>query len=380
MQISPAKISPLFDPKFTPPYCPNTECAAHRDSKCFKWFRHASYATRLGRVPRFRCRGCWRTFSSSRFKPTYYMKRPLLLEPIACGLVAGSAQRQLARSLSCSHQTVSQLAARLGRHAFLYQARALASQIRITEPVIYDDFETFAYSQDAALGVGTAVGASSFFLYSIEATRHRGPGNLAKRGKPIEPDRFAHGYHNAFKRTLDRLLPLVPKGTSLSLTTDGHTGYLRGLREHPERERVEYRIFKNPKGRKKGQARSAEARLRDAAHFASDLCHKLMRHSLADHRRETIAHGKRHCGVMERIAVFMVWRNFIKHRSERKPGATPAMQLGLTDKPLSWEELLSERLLPSRISLSESWMQIFNRNWVTPELGRNTRHRRVHAT
>jgi len=308
------------------------------------------------------------------------MKRPYLLEPIARGLVAGSAQRQLARSLSCSHQTVSRLAARLGRHALLYQSRALASQIRITEPVIYDDFETFAYSQDAALGVGTASGASSFFLYSIEATRHRGPGNLAKRGKPIDPDPFAHGYHNAVERTLDRLLPLVPQGASLTLITDGHPGYLRGVREHPGKERVEHRIFKNPNDRKKGQARSLEARLRDAAHFASDLCHKLIRHSLADHRRETIAHGKRHCGVMERIALFMVWRNFIKHRSERKPGETPAMRLGLTDKPLGWGALLAERLLPSRVPLSESWRHIFERNWVTPELGRNTRHRRVHAT
>ncbi len=380
MPKHPRKFSPLFDPKFTPPFCPNAKCLAHYDSSTFRWFRHASYPTRLGRVSRFRCRDCNSTFSSSTFSTTYYLKQPYLLALVAAGLVAGSAQRQLARSLRCSHQTVSNLAARLGRHALLFQTQALRHVAQINERVIYDDFETFAYSQDAAMGIGTAVGSSSYFLFGIEATRHRGPGALVKRGKPLEePDRFACSYSDAIQRTLDRLLGLVPADESLQFILDGHPGYIRGIRKHPGQERVEYHVFKNPKNRRKGEPRSPEARRRDAAHFASDLCHKLLRHSLADHRRETIAHGKRHNAVMERVALFMIWRNFSKHRSERKPGETPAMRLGLTDRPLDWTDLLKERLFLSRIPLSPSWLHVYKRAWITPEVGANTRHDLVHA-
>lgn len=379
MPSHPTQLSPLFDPGFKPPFCPNDRCGAHYIPESFRWFRHSSYPTRLGRVPRFRCKSCRRTFSSATFSPTYYLKHPHLLSKVAAGLVAGSAQRQLARSLECSHQTVSNLAAKLGRHALLFQAQALAKRVLIREPVIYDDFETFAYCQDAAMGIGTAVGAESFFLYGFEATRHRGPGNIKHRSPFMPEDAFAKGYHNAFKRMLDRLLPLVPEGESLVLNTDDHPGYTRGLKEHPGKGHVKHQIFRNPKDRKKGEPRSLEARQRDAAHFASDLCHKLLRHSLADHRRETLAHGKRHNAVLERGGLFTIWRNFCKHRSERKPGETPAMWLGLTDKPLTWKEILSQRLFPSKIQLPPSMRHIYDRKMETPELGRNRRHDRAHA-
>ncbi|MEM7316584.1 MAG: hypothetical protein AAF497_25910, partial [Planctomycetota bacterium] len=153
----------------------------------------------------------------------------------------------------------------------------------------------------------------------------------------------------------------------------------RALKRHPWRDRVEHRVFKNPKGRKKGVPPTLEAQLRDAAHFASDLCHKLMRHSLSEHRRETISHAKRHNAVMERMMVFMVWRNFIKFASEREPIETPAMRIGIAERQLDWETVLCERLLPSRIPASPSWMHIHGKNWETPELGNNSVHRRVYA-
>jgi len=114
----------------------------------YRFRRHGSYATRRrSAVPRFRCLVCQRTFSRQSFAVSYYLKRPELLVPVAAGLQAGSAHRQLARTLGCAHSTVTRLSARLGRHAMLLSAHALQHlEGQLAEPVVLDHFETFEFT------------------------------------------------------------------------------------------------------------------------------------------------------------------------------------------------------------------------------------------
>ena len=110
--------------------------------------------------------------------------------------------------------------------------------------------------------------------------------------------------------------------------------------------------------------------------FPSDTLHTLLRHSLAHHRRETIAFGRRLNAVMERMFLTAVWRNFIKARSERRPDpATPAMSLGLAFEPWSWPRVLSRRLFPGREETPAVWDKLYRREWTTEALRSNTRHR-----
>jgi hypothetical protein len=105
----------------------------------------------------------------------YYLKRPELLVPVAAGLVAGSAHRQLARSLRCAPATVTRLGPRLGRHALLFMARVRPRLGPPREPLVYDDFETFFGAQDFAVGLGTAVG-QPLTTPAPAPTRSRRPG------------------------------------------------------------------------------------------------------------------------------------------------------------------------------------------------------------
>jgi hypothetical protein len=57
-------------------------------------------------VTRYKCPTCGQGFSTQTFACTYYLKRPEYLRPIAAGLVAGSAHRQIARSLGCAPSTM----------------------------------------------------------------------------------------------------------------------------------------------------------------------------------------------------------------------------------------------------------------------------------
>ncbi len=83
----------------------------------------------------------------------------------------------------------------------------------------------------------------------------------------------------------------------------------------------------------------------------------LIRHSGANHKRETIAFSKRRQSALERVAVFAVWVNFQKSRHEKARDATPAQWLGLVDRKLTTEDILAARHFPSRIPLPLRWRQ-----------------------
>jgi transposase-like protein len=340
---------------FVPDHCPWQECRSHPPGERFRFHRHGIYIRKSdGRsVPRFLCLTCRRTFSLQTFSVTYYLKRADLVVPVAAGLNAGSAHRQLARSLGCNPSTVTRLAARLGRH------------------------ESFAYSQDYPLGIGTPVGQRSWFVYGIEpATRRRGgkSGSVAPaRRKALKTGTYTKpgAYGRSVRNTVDRLLQAVPEHDGLDLISDGHPSYRREIERHPERSRIRHRVFPNPRRGTKGSPRTPEARERDREMFPVDLLHLLMRHSLAHHRRETIAFGRRHNAVMERMFLMVVWRNLVKRTSERdRQSDTPAMILGLARQPWSWPRVLARRLFPWRVSVPPSWMKIYRRAWITPTLPR----------
>ena len=298
--------------------------------------------------------------------------------PVAAGLLAGSAHRQLARSLQCAPSTVTRLAARLGRHSLLLHAFGLDQLDGIKEPVVYDDFETFFLSQDLPCGLSTPVGQETSFLYGLDYAPHRRSGrprSARKRRRHPDPQPESGGYVRAFQRTLDLLLEIHRGPHPLDLVTDEHPGYRSGLRGHPQRHRIRHHVFANPKDRP-----SEEATRRDRAMFAADLLHSLIRHSLAHHRRETIAFCRRLNALLERGFLMAVWRNWIKGRSERKNDrTTPAMQVGLAREPWDWSRVLVKRLFPWRLRLPAHWMTIYRRELITLEIGPNTRHALIRA-
>ena len=342
--------------RFRPPFCPHEGCPAHTDSGGpYVAKRDGSYRRQcdpLRRVQRFRCGTCGRGFSQRSFATTYRLKRPELLAPVAALLVAGSANRQIARSLGCSHSTVTRMSVRLGRHATLFQRWTLAQVDEIREPIVFDHFETFVRSQVERLGVGTAVGDRSWFVYGLDGARYLRVGGRSTRKRALKrsPIPVRKGViTDSTARLLQMLLAKSPGG--LDLVSDDHPSYTSVVRKL-QRGAVPIRhsIFANPdRSPKRDRAR---ARRRDRGMFAVDLVHKLIRHSQAHHRRETIAFGRRVDYTVGRLALFAVWRNFVKRRSERRVSrSSPAMDLGLTDRLWSWVDVLAVRLFEQRAEL-----------------------------
>jgi transposase-like protein len=360
--------------RFHPAHCPWRECTQHRPRGRYRCVRVGSYVRRCDprrRIPRFRCPSCARTFSRQSFATSYYLKRPGLLVPVVAGLVAGSAHRQIARGLGCAPSTVTRLSARLGRHALLVQAEALAAlDSGVDEPIVWDHFETFVFSQDDRLGLGTAVGQRSWFVYSFDPAPHRrGPRSVRRRARlrPL-PEPSPQAVVRSTARVLSLLERLAPRG--FQLISDDHPAYRAAI---AGRSLIRHRVYANP-GRGP-RADPLPAVVRDRQMFAVDLLHKLLRHSQAHHRRETIAFGRRSNAILERAAVLAVWRNFVKKLSERRSAElTPAMRLQLAARRWSWGDVLARRRFPDRTRWPPGWERIYRRGWITPAVGRHLAH------
>jgi hypothetical protein len=293
---------------------------------------------------------------------------------VASGLAACSAHRQLARSVYCAKTTVTRLAERLGRHAILFHSRCNAHLPTLTEAIVHDHFEVFIGRQDHALGVGTAVGARSRYVYDIDPAPHRGSGRRPDRKQDHEATaRGTMSYVRSIKRSVSGLIPHLSEGQKLVLRVDGRLDYRVALRDPALGSRVTLEAFPNPERGPKGTPRSPEAMRRDLAMFPVDQWHQLLRHSCSDHKRETIAFGRRLESILGRAYLMAVWKNFIKARSERAPDrTTPAMRLGLTDRRWRFERILARRLFKHREPVSECALRLYEKGWTTslPKLDR----------
>jgi hypothetical protein len=288
---------------------------------------------------------------------------------VAAGLAACSAHRQIARSAHCAKTSVTRMAERLGRHAILFHLRSRESVPGISESIVHDHFEAFIVRQDQALGIGTAVGANSWFVYDVDPSPHRGSGRRPDR-KAATLLRGKKPYVASIRRTLHALLPKVIAPDLLCVRVDGRVDYQAAVLARALRERVRLIVFPNPKRGPKGTPRSPETKLRDWAMFPVDQLHQLLRHTCSDHKRETISFGRRLESILGRAHLMAVWKNFIKVRSERKRQLmrkTPAMWLGLAEERWRWEWLLSRRLFTGRASVPKSMRKLYEKRW-TPGL------------
>ena len=363
---------------FWPRFCPWPDCAAHHDAgaRRVRFRRHGAYSRRCDgrRVPRFRCPCCRRTFSLQSFAVSYYLKRPELTQPIARGLVAGSAHRQIARSAGCHHATVTRRSQRLGRHAALLHHLVLRELPDTAEPVIVDDFDSFAFSQYFPCTLPTAVGASSWFVYGFAFAPERRRGRMSPRQKRTRARlELRHGRppRGAVREAFRRLVERLPRGP-LHLIADADPAIRRAV---ASMARVRLEVHPNPARGPKGSRRSRAARERDRAMFPNDQLHRFLRHTEAAHRRETIAFGRSYNGLIERLALFVVWRNLVQSRSERRPrDGTTAMRLSGVRRPWSWDDVFARRLQPSRVNPPEEVWRLYRREVVTPPLTRERRH------
>jgi transposase-like protein len=333
---------------FRPPFCPNPHCDSRKNPTTWRFLRKGFYhrLTKPRRVQRYRCTRCHRNFSSQTFSVAYWLKRPDLLEPVFHRLVACSGFRQIAREWRISHSTVRRLSDRLGRHCLLFHER-MRPREGPREPVVLDGFRTFEHSQYWPMDLNLVVG-TSLFVYGFNDAELRRSGTMrpaqALKRRILE-GRVGRPDPQATRRRVEELLRrVVPPGGRVTLRSDEHRSYPQAIRRLRDRHVVHERTS------------SKAARTTSNPLFPANLSDLLLRHSSANHKRETVAFSKRRQSALYRLAIWVVWRNYMKDRSENRPKGTPAQALGLVPRTLALREVLGRRLFPERVAGIRGWL------------------------
>ena len=350
-----------------PPHCPNPACDFHRDPRGWRFVKKGFFVreARPRRIQRYRCTRCGRSFSSQTFSPSYWLRRPELLRPVFHRLLGCSALRQIAAEFEVSHTTVLRQAERLGRHCLLFQQRWQPSGPP-REPLVLDGFRSFEAGQYWPFDAQLLVGAS-YFVYGFNEAELRRSGTMTRaQRKKREALEARHGrpHPQATRQAVQELVArILPPGAHAEMWSDDHRAYPAALKRLADRS-ITHRTLSSRR------ARTATNPL-----FPVNLADLLIRHTGANHKRETIAFSKRRQGAMYRLAVWQVWRNFVKWTSERRRERTPAQALGIVGRRLRVDDVLRERLFPTRVALAPWLARCYAGHIPTRRLARI----RVHA-
>lgn len=357
---------------FQPPFCPNPKCVYHNNSNPSWPYKRAGFFLRLAhpqRIQRFTCRQCHRSFSSQTFHTSYWLKRPDLLPRLLLKAVGAMANRQIARDLDVAPSTIDRLLARLGRHCLLLHAQ-LTSHAKPTGPLVLDSFESFEFSQFFPFQHHLLVEADSSFFWAFTDSPLRRKGRMTpaqKRRRLRLEQRLGRPDPAAVVKDVRALLtPILSRLQTVTLRSDDHRAYPRAIADLPCR--IEHQV-------------TSSRQRRDAANplFEINLLDLLIRHSQANHRRQTLAWSKRRQSSAERLAILTVWRNYVKYRWEKRCRQTPAMLKGLCQRRWRVNDVLARRLFRTKIELTERWAQYYDRTIQTPVLGTNRRHELKYA-
>ncbi len=331
------------------------------------WKRQGFFCRQLipQRIQRFQCLACRRTFSTQTFAANYWLKRPDILPRLLMKTVGAMANRQIARELAVAPSTVDRQLARLGRHCLLVHQQLL-KDCRISGPVAIDGFESFEYSQYFPFHHNVAIEVETGFFLGFTSSPLRRKGRMRpaqKRRRAYLEATLGVPDPRAVESGMRDLLQIIAKSAPrLHLRSDDHPSYPRAFRALPCR--VVHEITP-----------SQEQRNTSNPLFEANLLDLLIRHSSANHRRETIAWSKRRNASSLRLAVFLVWRNLVKRRWEKGSPESPAMLKGLADHLFGVEEILAVRHFHTRITLEPPWARIYAGEEQTPALGVNRSHR-----
>lgn len=359
-------------PGWRPPFCPDPNCRFHRRFPSEWPFKKAGFYFRQAaphRIQRFTCLACGRNFSQQTFSSDYWLKRPDLLPKLVTKTVGAMANSQAARDLGCSPSTCDRQVNRLGRHSFLFHSLEMESAISPREIVI-DGFESFEFSQFFPFHHHQAVELPSAFFLGFTDSPLRRKGRMTagqlRRRQQLE-EQLGRPDPKAQEKDIALLLEDVLRGChKVTIRSDDHRTYPRVIRQLPCDV---IHLVTSAKARRDRDNPLWEINVLDAG----------IRHGCANHRRETLAWSKRRQRSAERLAIYLVWRNYIQVRPVKGGASTPAMRKGLREEPVSVGELLSRRLFVTQISLPPRWKQYYWGEVVTPAVGTNRRHELKYA-
>ena len=282
----------------------------------------------------------------------------------------GMASRQIARDLEVSPETVDRHIARLGRHCMLLHHNLMQHSAPVSE-VVVDGFESFEYSQFFPMHHNVAVEKDTdFFIYFNDSPLRR-KGRMTevqKRRRQHLERTLGRPDPKAIEKDMIELIEVALNGReSAVIYSDDHPAYKRSLKKIGTK--IDHRITPGSAHRDSNNSL-----------WEVNLLDLLIRHCNANHKRETIAWSKRRQSSAYRLAILLVWRNYMKGRREKTRGSpTPAMARGMLERPLKLKDVLQKRFFRTRCELPPRWVEYYEKTVKTVAIEKPRRHELKYA-
>jgi transposase-like protein len=349
---------------FTPPFCPNTNCFDHicEDYTYTQYVRNGWKYTQKppGFNQKFKCTTCKKGFSYNTFSIDFRKKIINLGEEVLFSSMNGMSNSSIALKLQVSEATVRNRFKFIGRQSLLFE-KYMHKDLVIRESVAYDGFESFTYDQYSPCYINTSVGSKSMYTYSTVFSPLNRKGRMTDNQKEkLKKLIKTHGRYpttgiSDSSEYVFKWLKSHTKGV-LNLFSDEHQSYTRALK-NISLENIEHTTINSK------EARTATNKL-----FPINHLHRSYRHFFSSQQREAIAFQKNEAGMMDKIQIMKIYKNFMRTKFSRcsnydpKAGTdSPAMYVNLADHVLSFNEIFKRRRMVSHHKLDHEELNFYNR-------------------
>jgi transposase-like protein len=360
---------------FIPPHCPNPECENYQTSGEIHWYHSiGQYPTKtFGRVPRYRCKTCHKSFSKQTFSIDYFAKRRLDYQYIYNKVNDGAGIRKIARDLRSSSYSITNRINRMARNSILINQQ-IVDHLPLNEDLVIDGLQNFCVSQYFPDNYTIAVGKDSQFVYDCDYATMRRGGRMTEeqKEKRTELERRFRPPSRAIEKSFSRVLHTAREKKKvgcmpLILYTDEKTDYRRVLWGKVE-DRA--RMFS-------GQWRhhmtnSKIGRNTRNPLFSANYLDREIRKDMASQARETVQFPKNVCDAMLRMNLYLFDHNVHKPFRIRDPKMrrlSHAEVAGVERRQLDeiCRGFFQRRYFkPPGLELSESAKRTISRSWITP--------------
>ncbi len=357
------------------PFCPNPECAWHTQAPKAPW-AHAkgSYLTKaFGRVPRYQCPRCHSTFSVQTFRLSYYLKRPIPLEPLLSRFISGESLRAISRACRLSLCLISNRLERLSRQAIALHSYIL-THARLSDDICIDGFVAFETSQFFPSDIPIAITAHSQFVIDLSHASRRRSGTMTASQKTKARALYQHiplehgALARAFREPLLSSLRVAPPRLHhpFVLITDENPLYPKVLSSLPlwHAQTPSLRIVHC-------SIWSKLPRTTTNPLFASNYIDREIRKDLAHYHRQTTCFPRNVPAAMLRLSLYLFSHNYLKPFRIAHPSPFPshAHAAGIPSTLVNTflpHLTAGMRIFLSHLSLSPSMHRTWTKAWKTP--------------
>lgn len=357
-----------------PPFCPNSACSLHQkvpsEGSTQWWKANGFHKTKVvGRVRRFQCRTCGKTFSTRTFQLDYYTKKTVDYRAIFFKNTSAECVNAVARNLELRPEVVLNRIERLARNC-LAMHHSLEGKRPLLEDLCADGFESFDRSQYFPNHIAILVGDESQQLYSFAHATIRKKGKMTKRQKRVreELEKQYRAPRGGVKASFAKATEVITgkwdssKHPKLYLTTDEHQAYPRALASLPFAKSPDFTHRK---------VSSKLSRTKDNPLFPVNYMDREFRKDHAEHHRESTCFVRNVANGLTRLAMYQCWHNYWKsHRINSKKEREPvhAVVSGIDEREVedAKSRLFVERAFLSRTPLPEWALDVWLRRSKTP--------------